>query len=208
MGRYVLAQCRLCRTEGQKLFLKGKKCYTAKCILERRKSAPGQHGKVRKKFTEYKVQLREKQKLRRMYGLLERQFKCYYEKAARKRGITGDILVKFLEQRLDNVIFKSGFATSRTSARQLVNHGHVKVNGRKVSVASFQVRKGDVVGLKESEKTKALAKYNLEFTQSREVPSWITVDPKAQAIRIVRDLEKDDLSLPVNVQLIVELYSK
>jgi len=208
MGRYTGAQCRRCRADGQKLFLKGKKCYTAKCTLERRKSAPGMHGKIRKKASEYKVQLREKQKLRHLYGILERQFRLYFQEAARKKGITANNLVALLESRLDNVIFRAGMANSRAAARQFVNHGHVKVNNRKVSIASFQVRKGDVITLKDSEKTRTLAKENLEFTASREVPSWLNVDRNTQAITVVRDLEVDDLQVPVNVQQVVELYSK
>ena len=145
MGRYVEAKCRECRAESQKLFLKGKKCYTSKCIFEKRKFGPGQHGKVRKKFSEYKVQLKEKQKLRKFYGILERQFRNYFEKASKQKGITGENLINLLETRLDNVIFKAGFAASRASARQFVNHGHIKVNGRKVDIPSFQVKKGDVV---------------------------------------------------------------
>lgn len=208
MGRYTEAQCRQCRAESQKLFLKGKKCYTAKCILERRKLAPGQQGKGRRKFSEYKIQLREKQKLRRIYGIFEKQFRNYFAKASRKKGITGDHLVSLLETRLDNVIFKSGLASSRSFARQFVNHGHVKVNGRKVDIASFQVRKGDVITLKESEKTKTVARENLEYTSSRELPGWLAVDAQKQSVNIVRELDKEDLQVPVNVQLIVELYSK
>jgi small subunit ribosomal protein S4 len=208
MGRYTEAQCRRCRADGQKLFLKGKKCYTAKCTLERRKFAPGMHGKIRKKFSEYKVQLREKQKLRKLYGILERQFQIYFHEAARKKGITADNLVAILETRLDNVIFRAGVATSRSAARQFVNHGHVKVNKRKVDIASFQVRKGDVVTLKDSEKSRTLAKENLEFTSSREVPSWLGVDRNAQSITVLRELDVNDLQVPVNVQQVVELYSK
>ena len=208
MGRNTEAQCRECRAEGQKLFLKGKKCYTAKCILERRKFGPGQHGKGRKKFSEYKVQLREKQKLRKIYGIFEKQFRNYFAKASRKKGITGDNLVSLLETRLDNVVFKSGLVTSRASARQFVGHGHVKVNGRKVDVSSFQTKSGDVVTLKDSEKSKTLAKESLEYTSSREVPGWLNVDPKAQTVNIIRELDAEDIKVPVNVQLIVELYSK
>jgi len=166
------------------------------------------HGKIRKKASEYKVQLREKQKLRHLYGILERQFRLYFQEAARKKGITANNLVALLESRLDNVIFRAGMANSRAAARQFVNHGHVKVNNRKVSIASFQVRKGDVITLKDSEKTRTLAKENLEFTASREVPSWLNVDRNTQAITVVRDLEVDDLQVPVNVQQVVELYSK
>ena len=208
MGRNTEAQCRECRAEGQKLFLKGKKCYTAKCILERRKFGPGQHGKGRKKFSEYKVQLREKQKLRKIYGIFEKQFRNYFAKASRKKGITGDNLVSLLETRLDNVVFKSGLVTSRASARQFVGHGHVKINGRKVDVSSFQTKSGDVVTLKDSEKSKTLAKESLEYTSSREVPGWLNVDPKAQTVNIIRELDAEDIKVPVNVQLIVELYSK
>ncbi|MBN1521422.1 MAG: 30S ribosomal protein S4 [Candidatus Aureabacteria bacterium] len=208
MARNIEAQCRECRAENQKLFLKGKKCYTAKCILERRKFGPGQHGKVRKKFSEYKMQLREKQKLRKFYGILERQFRNYFEKASRQKGITGDNLIALLETRLDNVIFKSGFSPSRPSARQFVNHGHIKVNDRKVDISSYQVKKGDIITIKDNEKSKVLAKENLEYTASREVPSWISVDSENLKIHVVRDLEREDLQIPFNVQPIVELYSK
>ncbi|MCK5707189.1 MAG: 30S ribosomal protein S4 [Candidatus Aureabacteria bacterium] len=208
MGRYTEAKCRLCRADGEKLFLKGKKCYTAKCMLERRKTTPGDHGKMRRKFSEYKVQLREKQKLRRIYGIFEKQFRNYFAKASLKKGITGDNLISLLEKRLDNVVFRSGFTTSRAAAREFVNHGHIKVNGRKVDIVSFQVKNGDVVTLKDSDKSRAFVKDNLEYTSSREIPSWLAVDPTKQSINIVREMEKEDLQVSVNVQLVVELYSK
>jgi len=208
MARNIGPQCRQCRAEGQKLFLKGKKCYTAKCIFERRKHAPGQHGRVKRKFSEYKMQLREKQKLRRIYGVLEKQFRIYFAKASRQKGITADNLVAILEKRLDNVVFKAGLAPSRASARQFVNHGHVKVNGRKVDIPSFQVKPGDIITIKDSDRSRILAKENFEYTASREVPDWLSVDRENLKIQVMRDLEKEDLKVPVNVQLIVELYSK
>jgi small subunit ribosomal protein S4 len=205
MARYTASVCRLCRRERMKLFLKGPKCDSMKCPIERRPYPPGEHGRGRIRESEYMLQLREKQKARRIYGLLERQFRNLYSEAARQEGITGENLLRMLEQRLDNVVFRAGFASSRNQARQFVRHGHVTVNGKRVTIPSFQVRKGDVVEMGAKAKSMVILRHNLD-TIDRAVPAWLEVaDSKAT----VRDLPlREQIDVPVREQLIVELYSK
>src|ERR687891_343223 len=192
MARYIGPVCRLCRREGMKLFLKGERCYTEKCAIEKRNFAPGQHGKTRKaKLVGYGLQLREKQKVKRIYGVLENQFRRYFETAERTRGITGETLLQLLERRLDNVIYRLGLATSRAQARQLVRHGHFTVNGRKVDIPSYSVKAGDTIGVK-----------------GRGVPEWLSFDQGAMSGRIASLPTREQINLPVQEQLIVELYSK
>lgn len=208
MARYKGALCRLCRREGIKLYLKGTKCDTAKCTLERRKFAPGQHGKTRAKLSEYGVQLREKQKLRRMYGIGEEQFVLYFKRASKRKGVTGNMLLQMLETRLDNVVFRLGFSTGRRGARQVVRHGHIRVNGCKVNIPSYSVRSGDVIGVKETEDTRKLIAGNLEITSSRPLPEWMSLDKTQLTGNILRIPERSDISIPVDEHMIVELYSK
>jgi small subunit ribosomal protein S4 len=206
MARYTGPSCKLCRREGIKLYLKGDRCYTDKCAVARRAYAPGQHGQGRKKMTNYGLQLREKQKAKRIYGTLESQFRKYYVEAERVKGITGENLLKILEMRLDNVAFRLGFGTSRHDARQLVRHGHFTVNGKKVSIPSYEVKVGDVVAVKEksrsSEKFKALADV------ATNVPKWLTVDKDKMEGQVIAMPQREDVDIPVNETLIVELYSK
>lgn len=209
MGRYIGPSCRLCRREGLKLFLKGLKCYTAKCPLEKRSYAPGQHGQSRVKLSDYGVQLREKQKAKRIYGLFERQFKRYFKIAQKTKGVTGQMLLEQLERRLDNVVFRMGLATSRNEARQIVRHRAVTVNGRLVDIPSYEVRVGDVVQIRSSsDGWTARIKQQLEVTKDRTVPAWIQVDHAQLKGLIVRLPQKDDMGLSIQEQLIVELYSK
>lgn len=208
MARYKGALCRLCRREGVKLYLKGTKCDTAKCTLERRKFAPGQHGKARAKLSEYGVQLREKQKLRRMYGISEEQFALYFKRASKKKGVTGNMLLQMLETRLDNIVFRLGFATGRRGARQMVRHEHIMVNGRKVNIPSYSVRSGDVIDVKETEDTRKLIAGNLEITSSRPVPEWMSLDKTQFTGKVLRIPERNDISIPVDEHMIVEFYSK
>lgn len=206
MARYTDANCRLCRREGQKLFLKGERCYSAKCAIEKRNYAPGQHGQSRKKVSEYGLQLREKQKAKRFYGLQETQFRNLFDKAARKTGITGENLLILLETRLDNVVFRLGFASSRKEARQLVNHGHFKVNGRKVNIPSYEVKAGDVITVKEKSTNSPKFKEVKEMTIT--VPSWLTVDVEKLEGKILSVPTRAEIDTPVAEHLIVELYSK
>lgn len=208
MGRYIGSVCRLCRREGNKLFLKGSRCYTEKCAIERRNYSPGQHGQARPRISEYQTQLREKQKLKRIYGLLERQFRGYFEKAARKKGITGEILLQFLERRLDNIVYRMGFCSSRKEARQMVNHGHFMVNGRKVDVASFLVKNGDVVKLKPTSRDLAQIQTYLTAAEGRGIPQWLELDKANFKGRVKAIPTKEELAIPVNEQLVVELYSR
>jgi small subunit ribosomal protein S4 len=192
-----------------KLFLKGERCYTEKCAIEKRNFAPGQHGKTRKsKLAGYGVQLREKQKVKRIYGVLEDQFRLYFEQAERTRGITGETLLQLLERRLDNVAYRTGFATSRPQARQLVRHGHFTVNGRKVNIPSFSVKPGDVVAVRESSRKSPAILHALEEVKGRGVPEWLQVDPAAFSAKIGSVPTREQINLPVQEQLIVELYSK
>lgn len=208
MGRYTGPSCRKCRAVGEKLFLKTKKCATAKCMLERRGSRPGQHGKVRKKESEYKIQLNEKQKLRNMYGMGEKQFRLCFEKASRMQGVKGNNLLLLLERRLDNVMMRAGFAGSRTQARQIVRHGHVLVNGKKVDIPSFLVRKGDKIEIREKESSKKLVNSNIELTSGRTVPSWLKVNQEKTEAEVFLLPSLEELDHTINVQLVVELYSK
>jgi small subunit ribosomal protein S4 len=198
----------MCRREGLKLFFKGDRCYTEKCAFERRGYAPGEHGHSRKKFSDYGTQLREKQKLKRMFGLLEKQFRGYFEKADQKKGITGTTLLVFLESRLDNMVYRIGFAASRTEARQFVRHGHFKVNGRKVNIPSFLIKKGDVIELREKSKKVLPILESLETVARRGVPPWLELD-KENFRGVVKALPtRDDITMPIQEQLVVELYSK
>lgn len=208
MARYTGPVCRLCRREGMKLFLKGDRCYTGKCAIDRRAYAPGQHGQSRgKKPTEYGIQLREKQKVRRVYGVAEKQFRSYFDEAARQKGMTGENLLRLLERRLDNVVFQLGFATSRPEARQLVNHGHFTVNGRRVDIASFLVRVGDVVAVKEASKTSPRMK-DILSSLDRTPPKWMSLDATAAAGTITALPTREDIQLPIQERLIVEKYSR
>jgi len=209
MGRYCGPNCRLCRAEGEKLFLKGERCYGPKCAVERREgSAPGQHGKSRGKFTEYKTQLREKQKMKRMYGLLEKQFSNDFMKAARSKNVTGTELLLRMERRLDNMVYRIGFSTSRRQGRQAVRHGLVLVNGKKCDIPSYQVSVGDVVEIHPQSKGNITIKSSMELAQSRSVPEWLTLDKEGVKGTIKALPTRDQLTHPIKEQLIVELYSK
>ena len=207
MARYTEAVCRMCRREGQKLFLKGDRCYT-KCALENRSYPPGQHGQGRSKSSEYGQQLREKQKAKRYYGVLESQFRSYYEMAERRQGKTGENLLSILECRLDNVVYRLGFAMSRAEARQMVSHGHFTVNGHKVNIPSYQVKPGMVITLKESSRGLEKIKANIEANSSRPAPKWLEYDANNQIAKVVGVPARDDIDLPIEEHLIVELYSK
>jgi small subunit ribosomal protein S4 len=209
MARYTGAVCRLCRREGTKLFLKGTKCASDRCPLEKRNFAPGQHGKDRKaKIVGYGLQLHEKQKAKRMYFTLEGQFREYYEKANRAAGVTGEILIQQLERRLDNVAFRLGFAISRRQARQVVRHGHVTVNGRKVNIPSYQVNVGDEIAIRESAKKLIIVEQGSQYAAQNPVPVWLDVDFANLTGRVLSLPKRKDINLPINEQLIVELYSK
>lgn len=208
MARNTEAVCRLCRRENQKLFLKGDRCFTEKCSFERRGYPPGQHGQGRIKFSEYGLQLREKQKMKRMYGLLESQFRGKFEKADRMKGVTGSNLVSLLERRLDNVAYRTGFANSRSEARQLVRHGHIAVNGKLVDIPSYLVKKGDSVEVLEKSKNVTRILGALESVKRREIPQWLELDAAHHRAKI-RDLpSRDDVTAPMEERLVVELYSK
>ena len=208
MARYTEAVCRLCRREGQKLFLKGDRCYTQKCAMECRAYAPGMHGQGRSKASEYGTQLREKQKAKRYYGLLENQFRNYFEMAERRPGQTGENLLSILESRLDNVVYRLGFAMSRAEARQLVSHGHFTVNGRKVNIPSYLVKPGMVITLKDSSKSLEKIKANVEANAFRQAPKWLEYDPNNMIAKVTALPARDDIDLPIEEHLIVELYSK
>ncbi|MCL2383261.1 MAG: 30S ribosomal protein S4 [Oscillospiraceae bacterium] len=208
MSRYKDEQCRICRREGQKLFLKGSRCYTDKCGVTRRNYAPGQHGQGRKKLSEYGMQLREKQKTKSFYGVQEKQFRKYFKMAEQAKGITGEMLLQILESRLDNVVYRVGFGVSRAQARQLVNHGHFEVNGRKVDIASYLVKPGDVVTVKENKRDTVIIKENKEVNASKPVPEWLEKDNENLTAKVVRLASREDVDLPVSEHLIVELYSK
>jgi small subunit ribosomal protein S4 len=200
--------CRLCRREGLKLFLKGERCYTDKCAIERRNYPPGEHGQGRPKFSEYSLQLREKQKMRRIYGVLEGQFRRYFRLADRSKAVTGEALLQSLERRLDNIVYRMGFTNSRSEARQLVRHGHFLVNDRKVNIPSYLVRPGDVVTVREKSRRVARIQEAMELAQRRGVPEWLEMTPESFAGRIKALPSRADLTLPVNEKLVVELYSK
>lgn len=208
MARNTEAQCRLCRRENMKLFLKGERCYAEKCAVERRPYPPGQAGQGRRKFSEYGIQLREKQKVRRIYGVLENQFRRYYAKASRMKGVTGEQLLQLLERRLDNVIYRLGFAASRAEGRLLVRHGHVRVNDRRVDIPSFLAKVGMKITLTEASQKVGRVLEALENVEKRGVPGWLELDAK-QFTGMVKALPaRDDITIPVQEQLIVELYSK
>jgi small subunit ribosomal protein S4 len=208
MARHTEAVCRLCRREGMQLFLKGERCFKDKCAAKKRPFPPGQHGKRRIKLQGYGLQLREKQKVKRIYGVFERQFRVYFQRASRMKGVTGENMLALLERRLDNVVYRLGFGASRAQARQLVNHGHFLVNGRKVDVPSFQVAQGDVVLLRESSRRNALIQANLDTAQGRGVPSWLSLTPAAFQGAVTGQPRREEIQLPIQESLIVELYSK
>jgi len=209
MARYVDPVCRLCRREGMKLFLKGERCYTDKCAIERRNYAPGQHGQGRRrKVSEYAVQLREKQRLKRMYGLLEKQFRRYFTMAERSREITGEALLKLLERRLDNMVYRLGMARSRAEARQLVRHSHFLVNGRRVDIPSFLTKVGDTIAVVEPSRSKDTFKRAVELSERRGVPTWLELDAQNFSGKILKIPDRGELTIPVNERLVVELYSK
>ena len=208
MARYTGAVCRLCRREGQKLFLKGERCYSEKCSVGLRGYAPGQHGQGRKKSSEYGMQLRAKQTARRFYGVQENQFHHYFEIAERKQGITGDNLLRILESRLDNVVYRVGFASSRAEARQLVGHGHCEVNGKRVDIASYLLKAGDVVSICEKSRASEKIKAVVEANSARPVPEWIDVDRNNLSAKIIALPTREQIEAPVEEQLIVEFYSK
>ena len=208
MARYKDEQCRRCRREGQKLFLKGSRCYSDKCSVSRRNYAPGEHGQKRKKLSEYGTQLREKQKTKSFYGVGERQFRKYFEMASNKKGITGDNLLQILESRLDNVVYQLGFGSSRAQARQLVNHGHFDVNGKKVDIASYLVKPGDVISVREIKKDTAIIKANIEANAARPVPAWLEKNAEELTGKVIRLAAREEVDLAVEEHLIVELYSK
>lgn len=208
MARYTDAVCKLCRREGVKLFLKGDRCYTDKCAIVRRAYAPGQHGKKRSKQSEYGLQLREKQKARRFYGVLESQFLKYYDMASRQKGMTGENLLKILESRLDNVVYRMGLANSRPEARQLVRHGHFNIDGKTVDIPSYLVKVGDVIQLKDSMKDSPKFKELIETSQTKIVPAFIEFDQENVTGKIIDVCKREDVSLPIEERFIVEFYSK
>lgn len=208
MARYTDSVCKLCRREGQKLFLKGQRCYTDKCAVTRRAYAPGQHGQGRKKVSEYGLQLRAKQMTKRFYGVLEAQFRNYYELATRKEGKTGDELLSILESRLDNVVYRMGWGSSRAEARQLIVHGHFLVNGKKVDIPSFLTKAGDVVSIRDASRKSDKFKAILEAGASHPVPKWLDVNRETLEGKVVALPNRDEIDLPVDETLIVELYSK
>ena len=209
MARYTGPVCRLCRREGIKLFLKGPRCFSDKCAIEKRNFAPGQHGRDRKaKIVGYGLQLREKQKAKRMYFTLESQFRAYYEKANAAPGVTGELLIQQLERRLDSVAFRLGFATSRRQARQVVRHGHVEVNGRKVNIPSYQVSVGDEIRVREASKALPVFEVARDYSGSGAAPTWLAIDRQNLSGKVLSLPKREDVHLPVNEQLIVELYSK
>jgi len=209
MGRYTGPACRRCRREGMKLFLKGTRCHMAKCPIERQRPAPGMHGLRRsRKISDYGVQLREKQRLRRQYGLQEKQFRLFFERVSRRRGVTGELLLQMLESRLDNLVFRLGFASSRRAARQMVGHGHVLVNGRRASVPSMVVNEGSVISVGTKSNSRQLAALSLEAADTRELPAWLSRDAKSFSGKLERIPSRDEIAPIVDEQLVVELYSK
>ena len=208
MARYTGPSCRLCRRENLKLFLKGERCYTDKCAFERRQYPPGQHGQGRTKFSSYGEQLREKQKVKRVYGLLEKQFRLTFNRAARKRGVTGDNLIAILESRFDNMVYRLGFAASRNDARQLIRHGHFTVNGIKVNIPSSILKPGDVVQPREKSTKIEKIKESVETAKQRGVPAWLEIDVEKFEGKVVALPKRDEITMPMNEQLIVELYSR
>ena len=208
MARYTGSVCRLCRREGMQLFLKGERCYTDKCSVKKRSYAPGQHGQRRTKLSEYGIQLREKQKVKRIYGVTERQFRLYFEKAEKQKGITGENLLRSLEFRMDNVLYRGGFASSRNQARQLISHGHFLVNGRKVDIPSYFIRIGDVIRVRDKSKEIESIKNSPKRVDQRTIPNWLEFDKEKFEV-IVKDLpQREEIPLNIHEQLVVELYSK
>ena len=209
MARYRGPLCKLCRREGFKLYLKGERCYTDKCAIVRRPYAPGQHGREKRKLTQYAIQLRSKQALKRIYGVLERQFRKYFWEASKKKGETGEVLMQILESRLDNVVFRMGFAVNRRTARQMVRHGHVLVNSKKVTIPSYRVKPGDVIEIKEKSRTIQQVREGIEFAKDKgSTPPWISVDYERYMGRFERIPTIDEMEVPVKLQDIIELYSK
>jgi len=208
LARYTEAKCRICRREGAKLFLKGDRCYTDKCAYERRPYAPGQHGRIRKKMSDYAVQLREKQKTRKMYGILEEQFRDYFKRADMQKGVTGENLLTALERRLDNTVYRLGFATSRNQARQLVRHGLFTLNGRRVNIPSLQVRVGDVIEVRERNRQSPIILEAQQVVARRGCPAWLEVEGEKIKGKVIALPSREDVQFPINEQLIVELYSK
>ena len=208
MSRYIDEQCRICRRNGEKLFLKGSRCYSDKCSISRRNYAPGQHGQKRPKLSEYGTQLREKQKTKSYYGVGERQFRKYFEMASSQKGITGDNLLQILESRLDNVVYRLGYGSSRAQARQLVNHGIFEVNGKTVDIPSYLVKAGDVIAVKENKKDTGAVKINVEVNAARPVPEWLEKNSETLSGKVIRLAAREDIDIPVEEHLIVELYSK
>jgi small subunit ribosomal protein S4 len=208
MARCTDAKCRLCRREGSKLYLKGDRCYTDKCAVARRSYAPGQHGQGRKKMSEYGIQLREKQKVRRIYGILEKQFRDYFVEAERQKGVTGENLLRLLELRLDNVVYRMGFGESRAESRQLVRHGHFTVNGRKVNIPSYQTSVNDLIAVKPGSKSTDKFKELAENAAGKTAPQWLSVNAEMMEARIVALPAREDIDLPIEEHLIVELYSR
>ena len=208
MARYIGPKCRLCRREGEKMFLKGEKCTSNKCTHTKRPNAPGMHGLSRRKLSEYGTQLREKQKVKRIYGILESQFHGYYEKASKQKGITSDHLIRMLELRLDNIVYRLGLGRSRTEARQVVRHNHVRVNGKKVNIPSYQVKAGDEISIRDNSKPMQRFKDTLEITESRRVPEWMSVNHDNLTGTILSLPNRDQVDLQANETLIIELYSK
>ena len=208
MARYKDEQCRICRREGQKLFLKGSRCYTDKCSISRRNYAPGQNGQKRKKLSEYGTQLREKQKTKSFYGVGEKQFRKYFDIASNTKGKTGEVLLQLLESRLDNVVYRLGFGASRAQARQLVNHGQFAVNGQRVDIPSYLVKAGDVITVRENKKENGAIKANIEANSARPVPAWLELNNETLSGKVVRLASREDVDIPVEEHLIVELYSK
>ncbi|MBT0892853.1 30S ribosomal protein S4 [Geobacter hydrogenophilus] len=208
MARYTGPSCRLCRRENMELFLKGERCYTDKCAIKRRNYPPGQHGQGRPKVSNYGIQLREKQKVRRIYGVLEKQFRSYFEEADRMRGVTGENLLSLLERRLDNVVYRLGFASSRTEARILVRHNHFTLNGRKANIPSIQLKAGDVVELKEKSRKIACINESLDAVVRRGTPQWLELDKEGYKGVVKLLPAREDIAMPIQEQLIVELYSK
>lgn len=208
MARYTGPVCRLCRREGEKLFLKGDRCYSNKCAIERRNGPPGVHWKSRGRFSEYRLQLREKQKVKRMYGMVEKQFRSVFHRADRQKGVTGETLLRLLESRLDNIVYRGGFASSRNEGRQLVRHGHFHVNGRTVDIPSYTVKPGDVVALVEKSRNMARVNESLEAGKARRTPEWLYVEPDVRRLTVKALPAREQVTHPINEQLIVELYSR
>lgn len=212
MARYIGPVCKLCRREGQKLYLKGARCYTPKCALEQRDYPPGEHGVTarfrRQRPSDYALQLREKQKVRRIYGVLERQFRRYFREAERMPGLTGENLLILLERRLDNVVYRLGFADSRVQARQLVQHGHFTVNGRRVTIPSMLVRPNDIIAVREGSRKRTYFKERAQVLDAQKVPEWLQLDPENLSARVLAMPRREDIDIPINEQLVVEYYSR